>query len=458
MSAATASTLERYMFGLINDERTSRGLQPLVLDLTLNASADAHSEWMLETNIFSHTGAGGSSSTDRMVEAGFDFSGTWRSAENIAAQSERGDEGLFDDVYDLHLALMNSAGHRANILMPELEVVGIGIQTGQFTYDTGTYFSIMVTQNFAQTGGVTHPDTGEPPPPANDPPMVIEGDGLDNVLVGGNRNDTITGHGGDDTLIGGDGMDVGVYGGVVARYGISIAGDDIRIVDRLGTDGTDLLDGIERLEFSDSYFKLHKFTNVSSLSDADLLTFCELYVAYFNRAPDAAGLLFWGSRLAEGKPLKEIARDFFDQPETQALYGQETDLPNFVTSVYHNVLGRAPDQAGFDHWMNKLTAGRVEKAEFILAIINGAKAPTGGEGDAEYLATKAEIGAYFAVVNGLNNVGTANTVMQGFDGSVESVSEVKEMIDAFAALAHSAEGAEFTIGLTGVLEDALDWA
>ena len=84
--------------------------------------------------MFSHTGVDGSTPTERMTEAeGFDLSGSWRTAENIAAQSERGDEGFFDDVYELHVALMNSPdGHRENILRPDLEVVGIGIQTGTF--------------------------------------------------------------------------------------------------------------------------------------------------------------------------------------------------------------------------------------------------------------------------------------------------------------------------------------
>ncbi len=108
MSAATATDLERYMLDLVNEERTSRGLNALVLDKVLNASADEHSLWMLENNVFSHTGVGGSTPTERMTAEGFDLSGSWRTAENIAAQSERGEDGLFDDVYDLHIALMNS--------------------------------------------------------------------------------------------------------------------------------------------------------------------------------------------------------------------------------------------------------------------------------------------------------------------------------------------------------------
>ena len=60
---STASTFEQEMLDLINEERTSRGLNPLKLETQLNESAEDHSEWMLETDTFSHTGAGGSSAT-----------------------------------------------------------------------------------------------------------------------------------------------------------------------------------------------------------------------------------------------------------------------------------------------------------------------------------------------------------------------------------------------------------
>jgi hypothetical protein len=79
------------------------------------------------------------------------------------------------------------------------------------------------------------------------------------------------------------------------------------------------------------------------LTEADMMAFCELYVAYFNRAPDSTGLLFWGSALADGMSMNEIARLFFDQPETQALYGGSSSTGDFVTAVYSNILGRAPD-------------------------------------------------------------------------------------------------------------------
>ncbi|WP_170327256.1 CAP domain-containing protein [Ruegeria arenilitoris] len=163
---STASTFEQEMLALINEERTSRGLNPLKLETRLNDSAEDHSTWMLNTDTFSHTGSNGSSATERMQDAGFDFSGSWRSGENIAWQSERGAPGISDDVEQLHQSLMNSPGHRANILNPDYEYIGIGIEEG----DYNGWDAVMVTQNFATTDGTVVLDNGAAPmPPVEEP-------------------------------------------------------------------------------------------------------------------------------------------------------------------------------------------------------------------------------------------------------------------------------------------------
>ncbi len=74
---SVASSFERQMLSLINQERTSRGLDPLELELRLNESSEDHTAWMDRTGIFSHTGANGPSAGDRMRDAGFEFSGAW---------------------------------------------------------------------------------------------------------------------------------------------------------------------------------------------------------------------------------------------------------------------------------------------------------------------------------------------------------------------------------------------
>ncbi|WP_299984402.1 CAP domain-containing protein [uncultured Ruegeria sp.] len=162
---STASTIEREMLTLINQERTSRGLDPLQLETRLNDSSEDHSTWMLDTDRFSHTGQGGSSATQRMQTAGFDLSGSWRTGENIAWQSERGAPGVSDDVAQLHQNLMNSPGHRANILNPDFKYIGIGIEEG----DMQGYDAVMVTQNFAATQGDVVLDNGGTTPPVAPP-------------------------------------------------------------------------------------------------------------------------------------------------------------------------------------------------------------------------------------------------------------------------------------------------
>ncbi|KIC36795.1 CAP domain-containing protein [Leisingera sp. ANG-M7] len=238
-----ASDLERQMLELINAERTSRGLNPVQLELRLNESAEDHSDWMLQQDVFSHTGAGGSSAGDRMEDAGFVFSGSWTWAENIAWQSERGAPGLADDVIDLHNALMNSPGHRANILNANVEVIGIGIEQGNFN----GWDAVMVTQNFAKTSAELQLDTGSgggsQPTSGNDNLTLTSAGSLEGLA----GNDTLNGSAGNDNLLGQDGRDLlqgghgadSLYGGAHSDTLNGEGGDD----KMWAGDGSDTLNG-----------------------------------------------------------------------------------------------------------------------------------------------------------------------------------------------------------------------
>ncbi len=81
-----------------------------------------------------------------------------------------------------------------------------------------------------------------------------------------------------------------------------------------------------------------------------------LYVAAFDRPSDPAGLSYWGSALQQGVGLETIADYFVQSDEFQATYGQVDDA-DFVTLVYRNVLGRSPDTAGLDYWVDLLDQG-----------------------------------------------------------------------------------------------------
>jgi len=146
MSQATA--YEQFMLELVNRERAKTGAQPLAFNGNLNDSADSHSNWMITADVFSHTGSGSSTPHQRMASTGYSFTGSWSSAENIAWVSLRSPAGLQDEVELLHTNLMNSPGHKANILNGAYREIGIGFQTGAYQ----TWDAAFVTQNFARSG------------------------------------------------------------------------------------------------------------------------------------------------------------------------------------------------------------------------------------------------------------------------------------------------------------------
>lgn len=103
--------------GLSDGQISTAPKQPLAFDPDLTEAARGHAGWMLDSDVFSHTGAEGSNPGTRMADAGYEFTGNWRWGENI---SWRGTIGPAEDaaasVGRQHDALFLSPGHRENIL------------------------------------------------------------------------------------------------------------------------------------------------------------------------------------------------------------------------------------------------------------------------------------------------------------------------------------------------------
>ncbi|PNV82193.1 MAG: hypothetical protein C0627_11515 [Sulfurimonas sp.] len=87
------------------------------------------------------------------------------------------------------------------------------------------------------------------------------------------------------------------------------------------------------------------------------LLLAELYTAYFNRAPDAAGLAYWVGELEGGvMNFDQIASNWAnEQPEFTDTYGEDVDSDALITQVYANVLGREPDVDGAAYWSAELS-------------------------------------------------------------------------------------------------------
>lgn len=275
------------------------------------------------------------------------------------------------------------------------------------------------------------------------------------TLNGNDGDDRLIGNGGNDTINGGAGADTSIYSGARSSYSIKISTSSVEVTDRRsGGDGVDSLTNIEQLDFSGtSDVSLSVLTGVANNSVASLTTFIEMYIAYFNRAPDAEGLFYWGTRLSEGMSLPDIAASFFVQGETKALYPDPSDTTGFVNAVYNNFLGRTPDADGFNYWVGELDSGNVTRSVFMLAIINGAKAASGSADDVAYITAKGQLGSYFSVIKGMSNVDNAKTAMALYDRTDAGLTAAKNAIDGYYASAQDANNGEFLISLVGVLDD-----
>jgi hypothetical protein len=157
---------------------------PLAHNTLLIGAARGHSQWMLDNDVFSHTGAGNSTPTQRMTAAGYSLSGSWTTGENIAWRGTTGNSIDMTQMAMLHHeALFKSSGHRVNILNANFRELGIGQLQGMFLHtDNTNYLSSMVTQNFARSGnsfyltGVVYQDS-------NNDDFYTAGEGLPGMVI-----------------------------------------------------------------------------------------------------------------------------------------------------------------------------------------------------------------------------------------------------------------------------------
>jgi len=171
----TVSAAEQYLLELINRARLDPQAEAARYGLSLNSglaagtisgapvqvlthnteleqAAQGHSEWILETDTFSHTGADGSDPGDRIVAAGYELTGSWTWRENLAWTGSTSEIDLVEAVEDHHEGLYRSAGHRENTFADDIREVGVAQVEGRFTHEGSTFNASALTLNFASTG------------------------------------------------------------------------------------------------------------------------------------------------------------------------------------------------------------------------------------------------------------------------------------------------------------------
>lgn len=99
-----------------------------------------------------------------------------------------------------------------------------------------------------------------------------------------------------------------------------------------------------------------------------------LYQAIFNRKPDDAGLTYWvgtyetaAATSGYGKAtLAAVCVDWFSSSEYTTAYPSTMTTTQYVTAVYNNVFGRAPDSAGLAYWEDQLDTEATTRQAMIV--------------------------------------------------------------------------------------------
>jgi uncharacterized delta-60 repeat protein len=148
-----------------------------------------------------------------------------------------------------------------------------------------------------------------------------------------------------------------------------------------------------------------------------------LYLALLLRVPDYEGLQFW-SEYARTHSLQEIAGLMAQSPEFQARYPMGN--AEFVDQVYLNVMGRAADAPGHQFWTAQLDGGTMTRGDVVLAFSGSEELRRGSESEvfvasvySAFLQRAPDAAGFAHWLGHLDSGGSRQDLIQAFIDSAE---------------------------------------
>lgn len=202
------------------------------------------------------------------------------------------------------------------------------------------------------------------------------------------------------------------FSGIRNAYTITRTETGFAVKESTGMGATVNVSATASLKFSDVIVNLAIGDKAKTIPDANLKTLIELYIAFFNRVPDADGMVYWIGEVKNGMTVDGLATSFYNAGlANPAVTGYSASMTNadFVKIIYKNVLGRtgvtAPPDEDVNYWAGELNSGRRTKGELVVIMLNSARTfvghPTWGWVP-QLLDNKVNVGLFFAIEQGLN--------------------------------------------------------
>jgi hypothetical protein len=183
-----------------------------------------------------------------------------------------------------------------------------------------------------------------------DSALNLSGDAGANKFTPGAGNNAIDAKGG---------MDIVAYSAARSNFTVTKDVYGYAVVDNTGALGHDTLVNVERVQFSDKWLALD--------IDGAAGKVYRMYQAAFDRTPDAGGFAYWLNAMDHGYSLNQISAYVLSNKEAVDLYMANPTDEYFITQLYHHVLHREPEGAGYQWWLDNVhSASRAE----VLAMFS----------------------------------------------------------------------------------------
>lgn len=162
------------------------------------------------------------------------------------------------------------------------------------------------------------------------------------------------------------------------------------------------------------------------------LALTKLYLAGFNRAPEKGGFAYWSSLLKGGQTMDAIVKTVFSLPIVKAIYPDSMSDGDFLSVIYQNIFGKHPDAAGLAYWLTLLADGR-ERGTLVMTMIDAGLGTVDGTPGKAFIANRLAVAAYAADKQAISGksitIGQSVSILQSVNGDLATASSAKARVD-----------------------------
>lgn len=190
--------------------------------------------------------------------------------------------------------------------------------------------------------------------------VYLVGSATANAISGTGGNDKLEGLAGNDTLDGGSGTDLAIFASSRASYTLTKSGAGFTLAAKSGSDGTDTITNVERLQFSDAKLALDTGSSAAGGKAALLIGAVLGKASLTNKTLVGELLTFFDT----GSTLSDAATVLVNNHIMDALAGGSSTNA-YVNLIYQAVVGQAATPAATAELAAYINGGTYTKIEFL---------------------------------------------------------------------------------------------